>query len=103
MEAQRARTLVISSLHDTKIFDATVQADVRHIDKKPTTNTFSCEEDVNTVDKNINLDNAWHMESGVTNVASSTISKMYAGEQGAAQLTPLKRKLYTNKSLALKW
>ena len=35
--AQRAQTVVISSLHQTKSFDAITQKDVRHTDKKPTT------------------------------------------------------------------
>ena len=42
------------------------------------------------------------MERGVTNVASSTILKMYAGMPGAVQSAPVKRKPYMNKSLALK-
>ena len=52
------------------------------------------EEDVNTADKNTNQDNAQCMERGVT------ILKMYTEVPEAVQLTPLKRKLYTNKSLA---
>ena len=39
--AQRAQTVVISSLYETKSFDAIVQKDVRHTDKKPTRNTFT--------------------------------------------------------------
>ena len=41
VEAQRAQTAVISSLNERKCFDAIVQKDVRHTDKKPTTNTFT--------------------------------------------------------------
>ena len=41
VEAQRAQTVVISSLHEAKTFDAILQKDVKHTDKRPTTNTFS--------------------------------------------------------------
>ena len=58
------------------------------------------EEDVNTADKNTNPDAAQHMERGGT---SSTILKMSAEVPGAAQSTPLKRKLYMNKNLTSKW
>ena len=60
------------------------------------------DEDVNNVQKTTNQDNAWHMERVVTNMASSTNLKMYTEVPGAAWSTPLKMKLYTNKSLALK-
>ena len=103
VEAQRAQTVVISSLHETKSSDEIVQKDVRHTDKDPQQTHSPCEEDVNTADKNTNWDDAWHMGRGVTSVTSSTILKMYAGVPGVMQSTPLKRKLYTNKSLALKW
>ena len=41
VEVKRAQTMVISNLHETKSFDAIVQKDVRHMDKKPTANTFT--------------------------------------------------------------
>ena len=41
VEAQRAQTVVISSLYETKSLDAIVQKDVMHIDKTSTTNTFT--------------------------------------------------------------
>ena len=41
VEAQRAQTVVINILHEAKSFDAIIQKDVRHTDKKPTTNTFT--------------------------------------------------------------
>ena len=41
VEAKRVQTVVISSIHETKSFNATVQSDVRHTDKKLTTNTFT--------------------------------------------------------------
>ena len=68
--------------------------------KKPQQIHSTWEEDVNTVDKNTDWDDAQCMAKGVTNVANSTILKMYAEVPGAAQSTPLKRKIYTNKSLA---
>ena len=52
-------------------------------------------------DKSTNQHDAQHMERAVTNVASSTILKMYAGVQGAVWSTPLKKKLYMNNSLSL--
>ena len=60
------------------------------------------EEDVNTSNKNTNQDSVQCMERGVTNVASSTVSKMFAEVPEAAQSTLFKRKLYTNKTLASK-
>ena len=71
--------------------------------KKLTTSTFTTQRRCNTVDKNTNQDDAQHMERGVMNVASSTILKMHARVPGAVWSTPLKRKLYMNKSLALKY
>ena len=65
--------------------------------------THSPCKDVNTADRNTNQDDAQHMERDMKNVANSTILKMFAGVPGAAQSPSLKRKLYTNKSLALKW
>ena len=44
--------------------------------KDPQQTHLMCIEDVNTVDKNTNQDDIWHMERGVTNVASSTILKI---------------------------
>ena len=41
VEFQRAQTMVMNSLHETKSFDAIVQKDVRHTDKKPIMNTFT--------------------------------------------------------------
>ena len=35
VDPQGAQTVVISSLHETKSFDAIVQKDVRHTDKNP--------------------------------------------------------------------
>ena len=70
--------------------------------KDPQQTHSPCEDDVNTVDKNTDQDDAQCMETGVTNVASSAILKIYAGVPGAACSIPLKRKLHTNKSLALK-
>ena len=35
VEAQRAKTAVISSLHEVKNFDAIVQRDIKHTDKYP--------------------------------------------------------------------
>ena len=43
------------------------------------------------------------MARDVTHVTSSTIFKTYAKVPGAVWSTPLKRKLYMNKSLASKW
>ena len=80
-----------------------IQKDVRHTDKTPQQAHSPHKEDVNTVDKSTNQDDAWHMKRDVTIVASSTILKMYAGVPGAVQSTPLKRKLYMHKSLASKW
>ena len=40
VETQRAQTALISNLHKIKSIDATVQNDVRHTDKRSTTNTF---------------------------------------------------------------
>ena len=57
-------------------------------------------DDVYTAEKNRKQDDSQHMESSVTNVASSTILNMHAEVPGAVWSTPLKRKLYTNKSMA---
>ena len=41
VEAQRAHTAVISSLHEAKNYDAIIQKGTMHRDKRPTTNTLS--------------------------------------------------------------
>ena len=94
--------MVISSLCETKALMQLCKK-IRHTDKNLQQTHSPCKEDVNIVDKNTNWDDAWHIKRGFTNVASSTILKMYAEVPGAVWSTPLKRKLYTNKSLALKW
>ena len=93
--------MVISSLHETKSFDAKKTQGT--MSKNPQQIHSALEKDVNTADKNTNQDDSQHIERGVTNVASSTILKMYAEVPGAAQLTPLKRKLFTSNNLALNW
>ena len=40
VEAQRAQMAVISSLHEAKNFDAIIQKDIKHGDKRPATNTL---------------------------------------------------------------
>ena len=81
----------MSSLHETKSFDAIIQKDVRHTDKNPQQAHSPHKEDVNTVDNSTNQDDAWHMERGVTNVASSTILKMYAGVLGNSAVNTIEK------------
>ena len=101
-EAQRVQMVVISSLQEAKNLmlsykniPSTERKDQKEIH-------WALEVDVNTADKNTIQDDAQCMARDVTNVASST-SKKYAEVPGAVWSIPLKRKLYTNKSLASKW
>ena len=41
VEAQRAQMALFSSLHKAKNFDVIIQKDIKHREKRPTTNTLS--------------------------------------------------------------
>ena len=74
VEAQRAQTVVISSLHDLKI--SFMQSYIKKIvsgTRNMQVTQSSPEKDASMIDKNINQDNAHHLVKGVTNSSSSTL------------------------------
>ena len=90
VDAQRDQTAEISSLHELKNFDAVTHKDNGHRDIKHASNTIT-RKNANTADKSINQDDLQCMLKGVTNVASSTILKQYAGGSWSSMVNAIAR------------
>ena len=103
VEAQRVQTVVISSLHESRNFDAIMHKENRLRNKKHASNTVITTKDGSTADKNINQDDTWNVVKGVTNVARSTTLKWYAEGPRSVQSMLLRKETFRSTNPVSKW